>query len=594
MNMDLRSTALTSQVYERRWQDVGTEIVFQWQNAARYLQSSVERFSFQIRVTKSTGVVKVVYGNMTTIANSTTYVPTVGLRGTVNTDFNNRRLTGAIPDATPNWGAPNGTTAGTSNAHTVRFTSNGSCFPSSGLTFIWTPPSVPSNDACTNATVLSLQCPGSSTGTVGTTIGSITTDGLSNPTCDATGTIRDVWYYFTTGNDTEINLYSTLGTATWIGAEIYTTCGTLATGLNSNCDFNILSPNPTNITGLSMNTTYRLRIFTNVSYDTPGTFTIYINTVNNTSSLSSSVGSDNQTVCQDVSVTNITYNTKGATGSTFSGLPTGITGSWNSNVVTITGTPSVSGTFNYVVTLTGGCGIVTSNGTITVNPTVSSISSITGNINIIAGTTESYSIPSDPNATTYQWDYRESSTSSWITNVSSTNSVSINWPTTTDDGEVKVTVSNSCNTVNKNLLIYVDGVLPVELLYFEGKKVSNYNYLYWSTASEYNSDYFEILYSTDGIDWESIGKVTSSGNSTFKNDYNFSHDYTKRVFNYYRLKQVDFDGQYKIYNTIAIDNRLINKKIVKYINLLGQEVGPDETGIFFIIYEDNSVIKTVK
>jgi hypothetical protein len=306
------------------------------------------------------------------------------------------------------------------------------------------------------------------------------------------------------------------------------------------------------------------------------------------------VGSNNQTVCQDVSVTNITYNTKGATGSTFSGLPTGITGSWNSNVVTITGTPSVSGTFNYVVTLTGGCGIVTSNGTITVNPTVSSISSITGNINIIAGTTESYSIPSDPNATTYQWDYRESSTSSWITNVSSTNSVSINWPTTTDDGEVKVTVSNSCNTVNKNLLIYVDGVLPVELLYFEGKKVSNYNYLYWSTASEYNSDYFEILYSTDGIDWESIGKVTSSGNSTFKNDYNFSHDYTKRVFNYYRLKQVDFDGQYKIYNTIAIDNRLINKKIVKYINLLGQEVGPDETGVFFIIYEDNSVIKTVK
>jgi hypothetical protein len=594
MNMDLRSTSLTSQVYERRWQDVGTEVVFQWKNAARYLQSSVERFSFQIRVTKLTGVVKVVYGNMTTIANSLTYVPTVGLRGTVTTDFNNRRLTGTVPDGTPNWGAPNGTTAGTSNANTVRFTSNGSCFPSSGLTFIWTPPAVPSNDACSNATVLSLQCPGSSTGTVGTTIGSITTDGLSNPTCDATGTIRDVWYYFTTGNDTEINLYSTLGTATWIGAEIYTTCGTLATGLNSNCDFNILSPNPTNITGLSMNTTYRLRIFTNVSYDTPGTFTIYINTVNNTSSLSSSVGSDNQTVCQDVSVTNITYNTKGATGSTFSGLPTGITGSWNSNVVTITGTPSVSGTFNYVVTLTGGCGIVTSNGTITVNPTVSSISSITGNINIIAGTTESYSIPSDPNATTYQWDYRESSTSSWITNVSSTNSVSINWPTTTDDGEVKVTVSNSCNTVNKNLLIYVDGVLPVELLYFEGKKVSNYNYLYWSTASEYNSDYFEILYSTDGIDWESIGKVTSSGNSTFKNDYNFSHDYTKRVFNYYRLKQVDFDGQYKIYNTIAIDNRLINKKIVKYINLLGQEVGPDETGIFFIIYEDNSVIKTVK
>ena len=50
LGMDLRSTALNSQVYERRFEDVGTEVVFQWQNCARYLQSSTERFSFQIRI----------------------------------------------------------------------------------------------------------------------------------------------------------------------------------------------------------------------------------------------------------------------------------------------------------------------------------------------------------------------------------------------------------------------------------------------------------------------------------------------------------------------------------------------------------------
>lgn len=594
MNMDLRSTALASQIYERRWQDVGTEVVFQWQNAARYLQSSVERFSFQIRVTKSTGVVKVVYGNMTTIANSTTYVPMVGLRGTVNTDFNNRRLTGAIPDATPNWGAPNGTTAGTTNNHTVRFTSNGSCFPSSGLTFIWTPPTVPSNDACSNATVLSLQCPGSSTGTVGTTIGSITTDGLPNPSCDATGTMRDVWYYFTTGNNTEVNLYATLGTSTWIGVEVYTTCGTLATGLNTNCDFNIITPNPTNITGLLMNTTYRLRIFTNVTYDTPGTFTIYLNTVNNTSTLSSSVETNSQTVCQNTPITNVTYNTKGSTGSTFSGLPTGVTGSWGSNVATITGTPSVSGTFNYVVTLTGGCGSVTSNGTITVNPTVVTISSITGNSNIIAGTTENYSIPSDPNATTYQWDYRESSTSSWVTNVSSTNSVSVTWPTTTTDGEVLVTVYNSCNTVNKNLLITVDGVLPVEMLYFYLNVYPSFNYLIWSTASELNSDYFQIERSIDGIEWKSVGIKSASGNSNSKIDYNFSDYFEDFVIHYYRLKQVDYNGQFKIYDIISANNLKSFKKIVRYINLLGQEVDPNTEGLVFIVYEDGTTQKIIK
>lgn len=595
MGMDLRSTAIASQVYERRWEDTGTEVVFQWQNAARFGQSSVERFSFQIRVTKSTGVIKIVYGNMTTIAGGNPqYVPMIGLRGTVNTDFNNRRLTNSQPDGTPNWGAPNGTTAGTSNANTVRFTSNGSCFPSSGLTFIWTPPAVPSNDACSNATSLSVQCPGSSTGTNGTTIGSITTDGLPNPSCDVTGTIRDVWYSFTTGNDTEVNLYATLGTATWIGVEIYTSCGILATGLNTNCDFNIITPNPTNITGLSMNTTYRLRVFTNVTYDTPGTFTIYLNTVNNTSTLSSSVGTDNQTLCQNTSITNITYNTKGATGSTFSGLPTGVSGSWNSNVVTITGTPSVSGTFNYVVTLTGGCGSVISNGTITVNPTVNSISLITGNLNIIAGTTENYSIPSDPNATTYQWDYRESSTSSWVTNVSSTNSASIAWPTTTTDGEVLVTVSNSCNTVNKNLLITVDGVLPVELLYFEGSSYPSFNSLIWSTASEHNSNYFQIERSIDGEEWKSVGIKSASGNSTVVIKYSHLDSFDDFVIHYYRLKQVDYDGQFKIYGPISLDNTKSFKKVIMYTNLLGQEVNSYTKGFLIEVYEDGTMKKIIR
>jgi hypothetical protein len=136
--------------------------------------------------------------------------------------------------------------------------------------------------------------------------------------------------------------------------------------------------------------------------------------------------------------------------------------------------------------------------------------------------------------------------------------------------------------------------LPVELLFFEGKPVSNTNYLYWSTASEHNSDYFEILTSTNGEDWENIGKVTSSGNSTSKNNYSFYHSSPSRTINYYMLKQVDYDGVFKTYSPIVIDNRISGKKIFKYTNLLGQEVGPDEKGVIFITYEDGSVIKTIK
>ena len=84
-------------------------------------------------------------------------------------------------------------------------------------------------------------------------------------------------------------------------------------------------------------------------------------------SLSSAAGTNSQTVNQSSPITNITYNTIGATGASVSGLPSGVTGSWTSNVFTITGTPSQVGVFNYTITLSGGCGAaVTKTGTITV------------------------------------------------------------------------------------------------------------------------------------------------------------------------------------------------------------------------------------
>ncbi|MEO7310897.1 MAG: hypothetical protein ABIX01_10905, partial [Chitinophagaceae bacterium] len=98
---------------------------------------------------------------------------------------------------------------------------------------------------------------------------------------------------------------------------------------------------------------------------TPKSFNITVNPTN-TISLTSAAGTDNQTVAINTPITNITYSTTGATGANFGGLPAGVTGNWASNVVTISGTPTAAGTFNYTVTLTGGCGAITANGTITV------------------------------------------------------------------------------------------------------------------------------------------------------------------------------------------------------------------------------------
>lgn len=92
-------------------------------------------------------------------------------------------------------------------------------------------------------------------------------------------------------------------------------------------------------------------------------------TVNPDVTLSLTSANNNQTVCINTAITNITYQSaNGATGITVSGLPNGVTGSLAGDVLTISGTPTVSGTFNYTVSTTGGCSSVTLNGTIVVNP----------------------------------------------------------------------------------------------------------------------------------------------------------------------------------------------------------------------------------
>ncbi len=77
---------------------------------------------------------------------------------------------------------------------------------------------------------------------------------------------------------------------------------------------------------------------------------------------------NNQIACQNSLITPITHTTTGATGiGTPTGLPTGVTASWSANTLTISGTPTTPGTFNYSIPLTGGCGTVNATGTIIVN-----------------------------------------------------------------------------------------------------------------------------------------------------------------------------------------------------------------------------------
>jgi hypothetical protein len=85
--------------------------------------------------------------------------------------------------------------------------------------------------------------------------------------------------------------------------------------------------------------------------------------------LTSATGSDSQTKPRNTAIDDITYATLGASGARFRGLPSGVTGIWAANTVTISGTPVSTGTYQYIIDLVGGCSVGKGNsdtGTITV------------------------------------------------------------------------------------------------------------------------------------------------------------------------------------------------------------------------------------
>ena len=90
------------------------------------------------------------------------------------------------------------------------------------------------------------------------------------------------------------------------------------------------------------------------------------------------------------------------------------------------------------------------------------------------------------------------------------------------------------------------GAVPVTWLDFTAKKVGDNDVeLDWATASEINNSHFEVERSFDGNQFEMIGApIAGAGNSSQVERYEtMDYDLPEGVV-YYRVKQVDFDGQF--------------------------------------------------
>ena len=97
--------------------------------------------------------------------------------------------------------------------------------------------------------------------------------------------------------------------------------------------------------------------------------------------------------------------------------------------------------------------------------------------------------------------------------------------------------------------------LPIELKSFEVTQNNNEVLVSWVTSTEKDNDYFLIEKSYDGITFEEVATVNGAGNSTSEVTYSIidaSPNYDNTVA-YYRLKQVDYNGEFEYFNIVAVD-----------------------------------------
>lgn len=145
------------------------------------------------------------------------------------------------------------------------------------------------------------------------------------------------------------------------------------------------------------------------------------------------------------------------------------------------------------------------------------------------------------------------------------------------------TVAGTGTNGMDNISIEASTPLAILLTDFRATPFGQSTALTFSTASEHNNAYFSIERSADGRNFETIGQIRGAGNAYEPQNYTYTDERPLKGLNYYRLKQVDFDGTYTYSRVASVvfgqdgDIRFSPSPATDLLQVLLEEPAPEGT-----------------
>ncbi len=130
--------------------------------------------------------------------------------------------------------------------------------------------------------------------------------------------------------------------------------------------------------------------------------------------------------------------------------------------------------------------------------------------------------------------------------------------------------------------------LPVDIISFYAKALDNANLLKFSVASQTDNDYFTIQRTEDGENWTDIGTIDGEGSTSQQRNYQWVDDDFRYGYNYYRIRQTDFNGFHSYSDLVVVNNTKPAKEVASVYNLFGQQTDINAGGLVIIQYTDGT------